>query len=76
MTTATATIELYGVNQMEKLLLSIAEAAQVINLSPWTVRAFIKSGKLRPVRLGRRVLLEPSELERLIQESKGNALQA
>jgi hypothetical protein len=34
------------------------------------VRAYVRNGKLKPVRLGRRVLLEEAELERLITQGK------
>ena len=51
-------------------LLSIVEAANILAISPWTVRAYVQSGKLNPVRIGRRVLLEESELERFITEAK------
>jgi excisionase family DNA binding protein len=50
-------------------LKSIDEAAGLLGISPWTVRAWIRDGRLRPVRLGRRVLLSESELERLVNES-------
>jgi excisionase family DNA binding protein len=53
-----------------KALKSVVEAAELLGLSPWTVRSAIKKGKLRPVRLGRRVLLSEDELERLIAESQ------
>jgi excisionase family DNA binding protein len=43
-------------------LLSIDESARLLSISPWTVRAKIREGKLRPVRLGRRVLLEQAKL--------------
>jgi excisionase family DNA binding protein len=51
-------------------LKSVDEAAGLLGISPWTVRAWIRDGKLRPVRLGRRVLLSESELERLVEESQ------
>ena len=51
-------------------LKSINEAAGLLGISPWTVRSWVKAGKLRPVRLGRRVLLSEAELERLIAESQ------
>jgi len=51
-------------------LMSVNEAAGRLRISPWTVRALIRAGKLRPVRLGRRVLLPESELERLVAESQ------
>ncbi len=51
-------------------LFDIKTAASLLSLSPWTVRKLIKAGKLRPVRLGRRVLLEPVELQRFVDEAK------
>lgn len=53
-----------------RALKSVAEAAEILGISPWTVRAYIHDGKLRPVRLGRRVLLEEAELERFIARAK------
>lgn len=47
-------------------LKSIEEAARLLGISPWTVRGYIRDGKLKPVRLGRRVLLAEGELERLV----------
>ena len=60
-------------------LKSVEEAAGLLAISPWTVRGYIKTGKLKPVRLGRRVLVEEAELERFIASSKallGNTEQA
>lgn len=51
-------------------LLNVNDAADLLSISPWTVRAYIREGKLRSVRLGRRVLLSETELERLINESQ------
>ena len=51
-------------------LKSVEEAAVLLGISPWTVRAYIREGKLRPVRLGRRVLVSEEELERLIAEGQ------
>ena len=51
-------------------LLNIEEAARLLGLSPWTIRLRIHEGKLNPVRLGRRVLIEPSEIQRLVNEAK------
>ena len=47
---------------------SIPRSADVLSLSPWTVRSYIRQGKLHPVRIGRRVLLSDAELERFIRE--------
>ena len=51
-------------------LRSVEEAARLLAISPWTVRSFLRDGKLLPVRIGRRVLLEESELQRFIDESR------
>ena len=56
-------------------LKSIEEAAGLLGISKWTVRAYIKAGKLRPVRLGRRVLVREEELERLILEGQDQCVQ-
>jgi excisionase family DNA binding protein len=53
-----------------KALWSVEKAAELLSISPWTLRAYIRDAKLRPVRIGRRVLLEESELERFIAFSK------
>ena len=51
-------------------LLSIDKAAEKLGLSPWTLRLYLRQGKLRPVRIGRRVLLEEVELSRFIAECR------
>jgi excisionase family DNA binding protein len=56
-----------------RALKSVTEAAGLLGISPWTVRGYIRDGKLRPVRLGRRVLLAEDELERLVAQSQGQA---
>lgn len=53
-----------------KLALSIKNAAHILSLSPWTLRRWIRLGQLKAVRLGRRVLVEPEELERLIASGR------
>jgi excisionase family DNA binding protein len=49
-------------------LRSVVEAARLLGISPWTIRGYIRDGKLRPVRLGRRVLMEEAELERFVAQ--------
>ena len=51
-------------------LLTIEHAAQVLGISPWTVRRYITLKKLLPVRIGRRVLLEECELRRIIEAGR------
>lgn len=52
----------------KKLVVSINEAAHMLSLSHWTIRKYINEGMLPYVRIGRRVLLNRSELERLVKE--------
>jgi len=56
-----------------RALKSVDEAAELLRISKWTVRSYIKAGKLKPVRLGRRVLIEEAELERIVASGKTNA---
>jgi len=56
--------------EQAKLLWNVKEAGAALGLSPWTIRRYIYDGKLRTVRLGRRVLVEPSECSRLVEESR------
>jgi excisionase family DNA binding protein len=53
-----------------KRLHGVKEAAEILGISTYTVRSYIRQGKIRPVRFGRRVLLEEAELERFVAGSK------
>jgi excisionase family DNA binding protein len=53
---------------MERLLYGIEEAADVIGLSPHTIRAYERQGLIKGTRIGTRVLIPVSELERLAEE--------
>jgi excisionase family DNA binding protein len=58
-----------------KALYDVKAAAQALAVSPWTIRAYIRDGKLKPVRLGRLVRLEEAELERFVAQSQAPAVQ-
>lgn len=49
---------------MEQILFERAEAAKILNISVRLVDYYVASGELAPRRLGRRVLIARSELER------------
>ena len=49
-----------------RALKTVQESAGLLRISKWTVRSYIRDGRLKPVRLGRRVLLTEDELERFI----------
>jgi excisionase family DNA binding protein len=51
-------------------LFDVRGAAEVLAISPWTVRALVREGKLRPVRVGRLVRLDEKELEKFVCEAK------
>jgi len=54
-------------------LKSVEEAAGLLGISVWTVRAYVRDGRLRPVRIGRRVLLAEDELERFVELNQEQA---
>lgn len=51
-------------------LYDVKDAAQILAISPWTVRAYIRDGKLKPIRMGRLVRLEEQELESFVSQAK------
>lgn len=57
------------------IAIGIKQAAAALDLSPWTLRAYIREGKLKAVRIGRRVLIEPSELQRLLARGRSETKQ-
>lgn len=52
-------------------LLSVEEASRRLAVSTFTTRRLIKARQLRAVRVGRRVLIPASEIERGITEGCG-----
>jgi excisionase family DNA binding protein len=51
-------------------LLSVEKTAEVLSISPWTVRAWITKGKLGSTKLGSRRLVPQSEIEKLIANGR------
>jgi excisionase family DNA binding protein len=51
-------------------LLSLPEGARRLGVSRHTVRAWIRQRRLPFVRLGRRVLLDPADVERFINVNR------
>jgi len=47
-------------------LMTLLEVAAMLRLSPHTIRAMVRKGRLRPVRICRRLLFSPDEIERLL----------
>jgi excisionase family DNA binding protein len=55
----------------EKLAYSTTEAAELIGISRTSLYELIRTGRVRPTRLGRRVVIAHAELVRLLEESAG-----
>ncbi|MGF1668196.1 MAG: helix-turn-helix domain-containing protein [Acidimicrobiia bacterium] len=54
----------------ERVALSVTETCCALGVSRSTVYRLINDGRLRPVHLGRRVLIPLSELDRLMSSGK------
>ena len=48
---------------------TIQETAEVLNVTPQTVRAYIKQGKLKGQRIGRPILITENNLKEFLKES-------
>lgn len=55
--------------QLERLY-DLEEAGAHLHKSHWTIRREIKAGKIRCLRLGNRILIEHSELLRLLDAAR------
>jgi len=51
-------------------LLTLVAVAKALCVSPHTVRGWVKDGRLRPMRLCRRLLFHPDEVARFLDEAK------
>lgn len=60
-------------NTNAKLALSVREAAELLSLSPWTIRKMLRDGRLQPTRIGRLVRVEPDSLETLLAQGRPGA---
>jgi len=54
---------------VEDRLVSIKAAAEILAISPWTVRAWVTQGKISSAKLGARRLIPESEINRLLSEA-------
>jgi hypothetical protein len=57
--------------RIDALLLSAATAAKSLCISPKTLWTLTNDGQINPVRIGRRVLYSPRELELFIDSRRG-----
>ena len=56
---------------MERLSLSLSEAAEALSVSTFTLRRQIKKGAIQTARVGRRVVIPLAELKRLVAPGEG-----
>lgn len=47
-------------------LLTLTDLAERLKVSPHTIRAWVKRGKLSPIRICRRLLFDPTEIARFL----------
>jgi len=56
-------------NKVSKLL-TLLEVADLLRLSPHTIRAMVRQDRLRPLRIARRLLFTQDEIARLLAGAK------
>ena len=61
--------ELETVVKIPKLL-TLAAVAEALAISPHTVRKMVRTGRLKPTRITRRLLFTPDEVARFVAEVK------
>jgi excisionase family DNA binding protein len=62
-------------NSRKTIVLSVQEVAQALNLGVNSAYALVRSGRLRSVRIGRRILVPCRELDAFLErEAQGDLL--
>ena len=56
--------------QTEQLGFTVQQVARMTSLHPQTVRALIREGRIRHVRVGRRLIVPRTEVERFLEPAK------
>lgn len=49
------------------VLLTVAEAAELLRIDPYTVRRYVNRGELPAYRIGRELRIDPAELQAYLQ---------
>jgi excisionase family DNA binding protein len=50
-------------------LLTLAALAEALAVSPHTIRSWVRKGRLRPIRICRRLLFHPDEIARFLADA-------
>ena len=56
--------------KLDRVLLTVPEACDYLRISRATLYRHIKQGKITPIKIGRRTLIDKSDLDRLIEEGR------
>jgi excisionase family DNA binding protein len=59
----------------EVLTIGVREAAAMLGVSPWSIRRWVRLGRLPAVKLGRRTVLELAALHRFIATNRTGGVQ-
>jgi hypothetical protein len=62
-------IEQTGDRELPQLY-TLTQVAHALNLSPHTIRSFVRQGKLHPARICRRLLFEGDQVSKLLKNRK------
>jgi excisionase family DNA binding protein len=62
--------------ELEESFLTVAEVAEMLKLNQQTVRNWIDQGSLPALRVGRRVRIKRSDLERILEEGYSSGSRA
>ena len=57
---------------MDQLAVDVREAGRLLSISPYTVRAYIRKGYIRSVKVGARVIVPVEEIHRVAREGVPN----
>lgn len=57
----------------EKPVLTVAECAEYLRISPWTAYERVRTGDIPVLRMGRRILVSRVVLERMLEQAGGGS---
>jgi Helix-turn-helix domain len=62
-------------NPTTPLLLGVQKAGEMLGLSPWTIRQWCYTGKIASYKMGTRLMVSQSEIDRILNDSLRPRLQ-
>ena len=58
----------------DRMAYTVAEAARTMGVSPWLIREQCRTGRLRHVRIGQRIIIPRAALVELLAEPEGDGV--